>query len=231
MLTCVSCNKTFVNKIMIKRHERKCAQKTKELEDTSIKENVKDNPKSKEPKDDPKKVRSIHLQSNLNDPKDDQNDKSIDKPNSKDVTKDIKDDMSKKKKEASAKIVKCINSVKYDDGHVSGDKRKLEESVVQQTNKKRRWWHRSNKQEVPYNSSRKDTTMQQRRRSVNLLEAYELKMKLQQKLITNTRWRYEVLSAQENMLVDVLISVKDLKTVCDVLKENLGIWKQIMFKI
>ena len=70
--------------------------------------------------------------------------------------------------------------------------------------------------------------MQQTEARINLFKAYEIKMKIYQKIVVNPSWKYETLSIHQQILVNVIMEVPELKTVCDVLNQNSGIIEQIM---
>ena len=91
-------------------------------------------------------------------------------------------------------------------------------------NKKRT---RENEQ-IEHDEKRIKDEMQQTDVRINLLKAYEIKMKIYQKIVINPTWKYETLSIHQQILVNVIMEVPELKTVCDVLNQNSGTMKQIM---
>ena len=81
---------------------------------------------------------------------------------------------------------------------------------------------------IEHDEKRMKDEMQQTDARINLFKAYEIKMKIYQKIVLNPTWKYETLSIHQQILVNVIMEVPELKTVCDVLNQNSGTMKQIM---
>ena len=214
MLTCSVCNRMIANKTLLKRHKTrgKCNSTSKSNDTSKNKEPIlttKKEPispiKSKEAAD---KVfaKGYHSDGDIDELKNEINPYS-------------KLENSTKNEQRISLMISCMYCDK-----MFANRNSLRTHRYNFHSKKRT---RENKQKED-DEQRLNDKMQQTDPRINLFKAYDIKMKIYRKMIVNPRWKYETLSIYQQVLVNVIMEVPELKTVCDVLNQNSETIKQIM---